>query len=72
MAITLGSTAAVDQVVHPRLDAPATMKFFTTTGPPGLSARNATAASIARTAALVIGRRAGQRSSLVWRNLLQV
>src|SRR5450759_2149474 len=72
MAITRGSTSATDQVVQPRFDAPATTKFFTVTAPSGNFARKSVTASMARTAALVMGRRAGQRSSPVRRYLSQV
>src|ERR1051325_10397457 len=66
MATTRGSTAAVVQVVQPRLEAPETTKVFTVKGV-GSLARKSVTASMARTAAFVIGRRAGQKSSPVRR-----
>ena len=63
---------AVVQVVQPRLDPPATKNFSTGTLPPASLAQNATMVSIARTAAFVIGSRAGQSSSPVRKNLSQV
>jgi hypothetical protein len=65
---TRRSTAAVDQAVQPRLEAPVTTKVSTVARPPSGLARNAVTASMARTAALVMGSRAGQRSSPVRRN----
>src|SRR6185503_18352195 len=72
MATTRRSTAAVVHVVHPRFDAPATTKRDTVTPPPADEALNAVTASMARTALLVIGNWAGQRTSPVSRNLFQV
>ncbi len=72
MATTRLSTAAVVQVVQPRFDPPATMKFATVNLPPASLFMNSWTASIAFTALLVIGRRAGQRSLPVLRNLSQV
>ena len=72
MATTRRSTAAVVHVVQPRLEAPATTKRVTSLPPPSADAVNAVTASIARTALLVIGRRAGHFSSPVRRNLSQV
>ena len=71
MPTTRGSTAAVVHVVQPRFDAPVTKNFSTLFMPPCSVAENAVIASSARTAALVIGRRVGQRSSPVRRNLSQ-
>ena len=73
IATTRRSTAAVVHEVQPRFDAPATTKCrpWPRRRPPGC-AQNAVTASIARTTALVIGRRAGQRSSPVRRNLSHV
>ena len=72
MATTRGSTCATDHVVQPRFDPPATTKFFTASAPSGSLARKAVTASMARTAAFVMGKRAGQRSSPVRRYLSQV
>jgi hypothetical protein len=71
-ATTRVSTAAVVHVVHPRFDPPATTKRETVELPPASDAANAVTASIARTALLVMGRRAGHFSSPVRRNLSQV
>ena len=73
MAMTRLSTAAVAQVVQPRFDAPETTKLATLCAPPPRwTPRTAVMASIARTALLVIGSRAGQFSSPVRRYLSQV
>jgi hypothetical protein len=69
MATTRGSTAAAVHVVHPRFEPPETTNRETAWPP---VAANAVTASIARTALLVIGSRAGQRSSPVRRNLSHV
>src|SRR5947209_6705105 len=72
IAMTRLSTAAVVQVVQPRFDAPATTNRSIETPPPSLLLQKETTVSIARTAALVIGSRAGHFSSPVRRNLSQV
>ena len=72
MATTRSSTMAVVQVVQPRFDPPATTKVSTLALPPASLARNSVTASIARTADLVIGKRAGHFSSPVLRNLSHV
>src|SRR5687767_10041848 len=72
MAITRLSTAAVVQVVQPRLDPPATMNESIFTLPASGPAQNAITVSMARTALLVMGSRAGHRSSPVRRNLSHV
>ena len=72
IATTRVSTAAVVHVVQPRFEAPETTKRPTRWLPPSADAANAVTASIARTALLVIGRRAGHCSSPVRRNLFQV
>src|SRR3954471_10679889 len=72
IAITRESTAAVVHVVHPRFDAPVTTNRLTRLAPPSGVAMNAVTASIARTALLVIGRRAGHFSSPVRRYLFHV
>ena len=72
IATTRLSTAAVVQVVQPRLDPPATTKPSTFTLPPSGLAQKAVTVSMARTAALVIGSRAGHLASPVRRNLSQV
>ena len=72
MAMTRRSTAAVVHVVQPRLDAPETTNRATFCPPPSGAAANWVIASIARTALLVIGRRAGHFSSPVRRNLSHV
>ena len=61
MAITRRSTAAAAQVVQPRFDAPETTKRATLLPPPSGLAANCVMASMARTALLVIGSRAGLR-----------
>ena len=72
-ATTRRSTAAVVHAVQPRLEAPATTNVSTFAAVPAAGlAQKAVTASIARTTALVIGRRAGQRSSPVRRNLSHV
>ena len=63
-ATTRLSTAAVVQVVHPRLEAPATTNLSMVEF---CSFMKAVTVSIARTAALVIGMRAGHVSSPVLR-----
>ena len=72
IATTRVSTAAVVQVVQPRFDPPETTKRFTGSAPPSALADHAVTASIARTAALVIGSRSGHFSSPVRRNLSHV
>src|SRR5438477_4103995 len=72
MAITRLSTAAVVQVVQPRFDPPATTKRSTFTFPPSELAQKVVMVSMARTAALVIGSRAGHLVSPVRRNLSQL
>ena len=72
IAMTRRSTAAVVHVVQPRFEAPDTTKRCTARPPPAGEAVNAVTASIARTALLVIGSRAGQRSSPVRRKWSQV
>src|SRR6185503_11330784 len=72
MATTRLSTAAVVQVVHPRLEPPATKNLSTFTSPLVWLAQKEVMVSMARTAALVMGRRAGHFSSPVRRNLSQV
>src|SRR4026208_1191487 len=72
IAITRESTAAVVHVVHPRLEAPETTNRLTRLFPPSGVAENAVIASIARTALLVMGRRAGHFSSPVRRYLFHV
>ncbi len=72
MAITRRSTAAVVQVVHPRFEKPDTTKRRTGCPPPAAEEVKAVTASIARTALLVIGSRAGQRSSPVSRKWFHV
>src|SRR4029450_10225944 len=72
MAMTRLSTAAVVHVVQPRLDAPDTTNRATLALPPSALAANWVKASIARTALLVIGNRAGHFSSPVRRYLSQV
>src|SRR5438874_13778836 len=72
IAITRRSTAAVVHVVHPRFEPPETTKRVTAPPPPSRDEVKAVTASIARTALLVIGRRAGHRSSPVRRYLSHV
>src|SRR5579872_51205 len=72
MATTRWSTAAVVQVVQPRLEPPATTKWSTWTLPPTFESQNAVIVSMARTALFVMGRRSGQLSSPPRRNLSQV
>ena len=72
MATTRASTAAVVHVVQPRLEPPDTTKRRTADPPPSALADQAVTASIALTAALVIGSRSGHFSSPVRRNLSQV
>src|SRR5438477_5411877 len=72
IATTRRSTAAVVHVVHPRLEPPETTNRLTPAPPPSREAVKAVTASIARTALLVIGRRAGHRSSPVRRYLSHV
>src|SRR5882724_4772837 len=72
IAITRLSTAAVVQVVQPRFDPPQTTNSSTLTFPPSGVAQNDVTVSIARTALLVIGSRAGHLGSPVRRNLSQV
>src|SRR6188508_1818006 len=72
IATTRVSTAAVVHVVQPRLEAPVTTNRATLLLPPSEDAANWVTASIARTALLVIGSRAGHFSSPVRRNLFQV
>src|SRR5947207_2789347 len=71
-ATTRLSTAAVVQVVQPRLEPPVTTKASILTCPLAALAQKDVPASMARTTPLVIGRRAGQRSSPVRRNLSHV
>src|ERR1700761_5564798 len=72
IATTRLSVAAVVHVVQPRLEPPATKNFSTSTLPAFSLLQNAVTVSIARTAALVIGRRSGHFSSPVRRYLSQV
>ena len=72
MATTRLSTAATLQVVQPRFEPPAATNLSTTTSPPSGLAKKSVTVSIARTTALVIGRRAGHRSSPVRRYLSHV
>src|SRR5262249_4347834 len=72
IATTRLSTMPVVQVVQPRFEAPATTNLSTVTFPPSLLAQKAVTVSIARTADLVMGRRAGHFSSPVRKNLSQV
>src|SRR5687767_3105870 len=72
MATTRLSTAAVVQVVQPRFDAPETTNRETFWLPPSADAAKALTASMARTALLVIGSRAGHFSSPVRRYLSHV
>src|ERR1035441_5839508 len=71
IATTRLSAAAVVQVVQPRLDPPATTNPSTFTLPPSALPQKAVTVSRARTAALVIGSRAGHLGSPVRRNLSQ-
>src|SRR5688572_3383003 len=66
-ALTRGSTAAVHQVVQPRLDPPATTNFSLATLPPCSLRRSSWTQSMALTALFTMGRRAGQVSSPVFR-----
>jgi negative regulator of sigma E activity len=72
IAITRLSTAAVVQVVQPRLDPPATTNPSTFTFPASALPQKAITVSIARSAALVIGKRAGHLGSPVRINLSHV
>src|SRR5882672_1637590 len=72
IATTRLSTAAVVQVVQPRLEPPATTNPSTFIFPPVALPQNAEIVSMARTAALVIGKRAGHLVSPVRRNLSHV
>src|SRR5579883_2716809 len=72
IAMTRLSTAAVVQVVHPRFEPPATMNSLTLRLPQSGPEQKSVTVSIARTAALVIGSRAGHLASPVRRNLSQV
>ena len=71
-ATTRESTAPVSHAVHPRFEAPETTKcsiFWPRAPPP--HAQCVVMVSIARTTAFAIGRRGGQVSSPVRRNLSQ-
>jgi hypothetical protein len=57
MATTRGSAAAVVQVVQPRFEAPPTTKVSTLMRPAASLEQKAVTVSMARTAALVMGRR---------------
>ena len=66
-----GRPRAVVQVVQPRFEPPDTTNFVMARRPPSGVCANACTVSIARTAALVIGKRASQRSSPPSRNFRQ-
>jgi len=70
MPTTLLSTSPVNHVVQPRFEAPATTKLSILV--PQSRSENCWSASIARTAALVMGYSAGQVVSPVSRYLLNV
>ena len=72
MATTRLSTAAAVHVVQPRFDPPDTTNFSTFTAPASGVAMTAVMVSMARTAALVMGRRSGQVSSPVLMYFIQV
>src|SRR5262252_6199747 len=72
IAITRLSIAAVVQVVQPRFEPPATTNRSTFTLPHSGLPQKAVMVSMARTAALVIGKRAGHFLSPVRRNLSQL
>ena len=72
IATTRLSTAAVVQVVQPRFDPPQTTNLSTVHAAAVRRSQNDVIVSSARTAALVIGSRAGHFGSPVRRNLSQV
>ena len=72
IATTRLSTAPVSQVVQPRFDPPATTNLLTGNSPPASLAITAVIVSIARTALLTIGLRAGQVGSPVLKYWIHV